>query len=373
MHRLPGGSVPLRSQIPSMTRASHTAARPSALLQFSILGYVGIVLVASLYPFTGGRVPEMPWLVTQFTEWPRYYTYTDMVMNVMAYLPFGLLLTLWLGMRMRMMPAASYAVVTAALFSLLVEVVQAGMPTRVPSGLDVFCNATGALIGAWITLLSGTRPRGAGPVARWRAQAIIPGAAGDAMIVLLVLWVVMQFKPDHWLFALGDVRHLSLSPDHPSLPDGYRTFEMAVAAAGTAALAGAVGFVTPGRRWPWFALLLLSGLVLRSLASLLFFRTGTLVQWMTPGNLAGLALGLLLAAGILRQGIRVAGLAGVAATVILAMLVNAAPTAELAHPLPVELWRQSHLRSVAGAAQALAVLWPALAVWTTLTARTFAR
>lgn len=356
-----------------MTRAPHIAARPSALLQFATLGYVGIVLVASLYPFSGGRVPALPWLVTQFTEWPRYYTYTDMVMNVMAYLPLGVLFTLWLGTRTRMMEAASYAVMTAALLSLGVEIVQAGMPTRVPSGLDVICNATGALIGAWITLLTGVRPREAGPVTRWRAQAIIPGAAGDAMIVLLALWVVMQFKPDHWLFALGDVRHLSLSPSHPGIPEGYRAFEVAVAAAGTAVLAGAVGFVTPRGRWPWFLLLIAAGLILRSLASLLFFRTGTLVQWMTPGNLTGLALGLVLAAGILRQGIRVAGLAGVAATVILAMLVNAAPTADVAHPLPVELWRQSHLRSVAGAAQALAMLWPALAVWTTLTARTFMR
>lgn len=352
-----------------MTRTPHAAARPSVLLQFATLGYVGIVLVASLYPFSGGRVPALPWLVTQFTEWPRYYTYTDVVMNVMAYLPIGLLVTLWLSTRMRMIHAASYAVMTGMLLSFAVEIIQAGMPTRVPSGLDVFCNATGTLVGAWITLLAGARPRDAGTVARWRAEAVIPGAAGDAMIVLLVLWVLVQFKPDHWLFALGDLSHLSLSPGHPGTPRGYRLFEAAVAAAGTVVLAGGVAFAAPRSRWPWFLTLLVLGLVLRSAASLLFFRTGTLLQWMTPGNLAGLSIGLVLAGGILRQGVRTAGLAGLTATVALAALVNAAPTPDLTPALPVELWRQSHLRSIAGAAQALAVLWPALTIWAMLNAR----
>lgn len=345
-----------------MTRTPHSPARPSALLQFAAVGYVGIVLIASLYPFAGGRVPDPAWLWTQFSEWPRYYTYTDMVMNVGAYVPVGMLVARWLAYRFAMVQAAGYAVMTGIALCVCVEFVQAGMPTRVPSGLDVFCNSTGTLIGAWLALLMGVRRAEGGALDVWRRAHVGPGISGDAMLLLLVLWVAVQFKPDHWLFAVGDVSHRSLSPGIAAAHAQYGSFETAIAMAGTIALAATVGTVARRRRWTWILLLVLAGLVVRSLASLLFFRGGTLVLWMTPGNLTGLAIGLVAAFGVSRLPASLARPIAILAIVATAVLVNAVPVAQTAQPVPVELWRQSHLRSVAGAAQALAVLWPLLAV-----------
>ena len=54
--------------------------------------YVGLIVYASLYPFTGWRVPGHPPLAFLTAPWWRWWTGFDVVSNLLGYLPLGALL-----------------------------------------------------------------------------------------------------------------------------------------------------------------------------------------------------------------------------------------------------------------------------------------
>jgi len=61
------------------------------------LGYVALVVYASLFPFSGWRDQGIaPWSFL-LAPWPRYWTGFDVVSNLLGYVPLGLLLTLALA------------------------------------------------------------------------------------------------------------------------------------------------------------------------------------------------------------------------------------------------------------------------------------
>ena len=72
----------------------------------------------------------------------------DFVANILMFAPIGLLLVLLLGARRWVV-----ALVAAVAFTVLIEVVQLGIPSRVADVNDVLLNAGGALLGVLAGLL----------------------------------------------------------------------------------------------------------------------------------------------------------------------------------------------------------------------------
>ena len=68
-------------------------ARSSRLVAYLSLAYLLLVVYASLYPFADWRVPNDEAARFLFTGWPSYIVASDVVLNVLAYVPLGLLLT----------------------------------------------------------------------------------------------------------------------------------------------------------------------------------------------------------------------------------------------------------------------------------------
>ena len=170
-------------------RPSTRFARRSAFVRYASAAYVAVVVYASLYPLTGWRMPSYELLWVRLAEWPRFYTYSDVFLNVLAYAPLGLLVTLMLRTRFTGMHAATLAMVFATTVSFLLEVMQAWVPARVPSALDVFCNAVGGLVGAWIGLAVAEPLLRDGKISLWRERRLVPGAGADVGLTLLALWL----------------------------------------------------------------------------------------------------------------------------------------------------------------------------------------
>ena len=122
-------------------------ARRSRLVGYLTVTYLVLVVYTSLHPFSEWRAPAQEVRIFLTAPWPAYFTWTDLILNVLAYVPVGLLLTLVLMAFLRAFPAAALAIMLGISMSLAIEVVQVFLPGRIPSNADLLCNALGTVIG----------------------------------------------------------------------------------------------------------------------------------------------------------------------------------------------------------------------------------
>jgi VanZ family protein len=168
----------------------------------SLLVWLLLLCYASLYPFLSMRLPGWD-AVAGFFMAPRYIIRSDIAFNIAAYVPLGMLATLYFRQG-EGRHAVAKAIALGAGFSLAMEALQLFVPHRVASPLDLAANTGGALLGALVfvdpvySVL--TRPLGA-----LREAVIIPGAWGDAGLVLVMLWLLAQLNPALPFFGAGDI------------------------------------------------------------------------------------------------------------------------------------------------------------------------
>ena len=303
-------------------------ARSSTLVRYLAVAYLALVVHASLYPFSGWRVPADSATAFVVADWPFYVTAPDIILNVLGYFPLGLLLTLILMDRMPGSAAAGLGVLAGTTVSFILELLQACLPTRIPSNVDLLSNATGAMLGAGIALAFGSRWLLSGELYRLRGRYFQPGAATDIGFVLLGIWLMTQLNAEIWLFGNGDLRHLVPGEVGVSYSaDSYRYLEAGVAALN---FTGVACLITAMARSVRSAALALAGLTtlalgLKSIASAALFIPGNAKLWLTQGSMLGLAAGVI--AWLLLARLSRPALTG-AAIVFLALgtlLVNLAP------------------------------------------------
>ncbi len=324
---------------------------------------IGVLIVyACLHPFTGWRDTGLPVFDYLRQPWPRYYTLTDLTVNVLGIVPFSFALVAAMPSRLSRGGAVLAAILTTLLLSLSVETLQNFLPSRVPSNLDVGCNTLGGVLGA----LAGGRwsgrlfdPRSG--LTRWRKRRIVPGHVGEIGLVVLGLWLLTLLTPESLLFATGDLRRLFDLPTPLQFnPTRFVKVEAAIAASQLVAVGLTARCImrdfTP---WP-IVLLVLLGLGAKTLASATFFAPGDPLHWATPGGQIGLGAGAaLLGLCLLLPARSHAMLAGMALLVGTA-LVNLAPENPFL-PSDAALIRQGNFLNFHGLTQLTASLWPFIA------------
>jgi VanZ family protein len=173
-----------------------TSAWPLALI------YAGLIVYASLFPFSNWRDQGVvPWFFL-IAPLPRYWTVFDVVANLLGYMPLGFFLVLSALRTGRTRYALRMAVLAASALSLLMESLQVYLPNRVPSNLDLMLNVAGGALGA----LSAWSLEKLGVLQRWsrfRANWFVPDARGG--LVLLALWPLALLFPTSIPFGLGQV------------------------------------------------------------------------------------------------------------------------------------------------------------------------
>jgi VanZ family protein len=169
----------------------------------SIAVWALLLAYASLYPFWPLRVPSPDALAAFFLA-PRYPSRSDVIYNVLAYVPLGLLLCIYFRQSRPGWPATWRAVAAAAAFSLSMEAAQFFVPNRVATLYDLLANAAGALAGTLVFYdpLYSTVTR---PLGEFRENTLIRGEWGDAGLVLVTLWLIAQLNPALPFFGAGDI------------------------------------------------------------------------------------------------------------------------------------------------------------------------
>jgi VanZ family protein len=333
---------------------------PSSLARYLYGAYALLVIYASLHPFSGwvdNGVPSFAFLAAPL---PRYITAFDVIANIVAYVPLGLLGVLALYPRLRGSTAAAASLGIAVFISLCMEALQTYLPSRIPSNLDVASNAAGALAGAVAgATLTQQLLRDEG-VQALRYQLFHPGSRTDLGLVLLGLWLLSQLSPETLLFGNGDLRELFQTPGGElHRAEVFIRAEAAVAGANTLAvclfLSILVRYGQPLR--PLMFAVVAVALLVRSFAYGLLFGPAESLLWLTPGAMYGVAAGAAIAA--IAAGFSapvrtaLAGLALMAATAV----VNLAPENPYLAMFLAE-WRQGHFLNFTGLTRVVSGLWP---------------
>ena len=355
-----------------------SSASPLALL------YAALIVYASLYPFSGWRVPGVPLLSFLVAPWPHWWTSFDLVSNLLGYLPLGALL---FGALVRTGtpsgPALALAVGAGTMLSLGLEFTQNFLPQRVASNLDLALNALGTLIGVALAWLI---HRGGG-VERWQAARdrwFIGRSAGG--LALLLLWPLGLLFPLPVPLGMGQVlRHIvqgavELVEGTPAEAWFTQWFEAwGVAAARGVALAPASEFalVTFGLLAPcliaftvsrpgWRRVVLVLGAAAlggaaTTLSTALNFGPEHALAWNTPRVLAAWVTAAVLAILLSVVPRRAAAVLGLIVVTALVTLVTQAPS-DPYFADSLQAWEQGRFIRFHGAARWVGWFWPYAAI-----------
>jgi hypothetical protein len=240
------------------------------------------------------------------------------------------------------------------------ETLQNFLPTRVASNIDLAVNSLGALLGALAGMRWGQALFAPGRgLARWRERYITDGLTGDAGLILIMLWLLVQLTPNHLLFPGGEWRKLlGIAPPLPFAAGRLIAFETAQ----TASMLVAVGLFARctlhiSGKTLLMALLTL-GIGARTLASVYWLMPSAPLAWVTPG--AG--YGLLIGGGLLVLALylpRVAQHALAGTTLLMAsMLINMMPESPYILNSGPSVIRSGNYSNFYGLCRLVAALWP---------------
>ncbi len=365
------------ARIPRLPAGASAHPRESSALALTIV-FTGLVIYASLYPFSGWTWPAgQPLSALLVLRWPRYHGGFDDWSNFVGYMPLGALVYAS-GLRSgwRPLAAGAVALVFPSALSWTMEFTQHFLPTRYSSLMDWALNSLGAATG--LSLAVAVHSTGAG--LHWstlRERWFVPHS-GTA-IALLVLWPVGFLYPSTVPFGQGvswerlQVAAYDLLSDHPLAPWfdwlwaslGENSGTMSKAAEGLAVALGLLGpclvafaIARPGwRRAAIVPLAVVVGLAANTLSAALNFGPVHALGWVTSTVPVGLALGALLAFGCMFLGPRPAAALGLVALSVNVALVAQAPS-DPYYADSLQAWEQGKFIHFHGLAQWVGWLWP---------------
>lgn len=195
--------------VTSRTTTPHASRVTSSHLMpfLALLVYVLLIMYGSLYPMSGWHTPEQSLWSLLSGPWPRYISRSDILVNVVVYIPVGALLTWWLHRRLPLLLAIFLATLGGIALSIGMEYLQTYLPSRVASKLDVWVNGAGSLIGAVAAWLISLFTRPDSRLFKLRHSWFLPGRLVDVGLAVLALWASFQAGALFLSIDFGHMRH----------------------------------------------------------------------------------------------------------------------------------------------------------------------
>ncbi len=356
-----------------------TPLTASAFARASLLVYALLIMYASWYPFSNWRSNGLPPLAFLGAPLPHYWTMFDLITNIIAYVPFGILAVFALYPRIRGIAAFLLALLSGILLSGVMETVQTFLPNRVSSNLDLLTNTGGVFIGtlAGVFLMPTFLEQSRLVLLRrrWFTHEASRG------LIVIGLWPLAQIYPQGYLLGHGQIAPILSDwlSDWLSMPidlsaairhskqltvEQYWLSEAIITACGlTSALLTLLCMLRP--RGPKMALALLAlatAITVKSMASALLFSPDNAFAWWTPGAEGGLLLGIAMVSGLIFAP-PVAQRRVAALTLMVSLFVINAVPANPYFVATLQTWVQGKFLNFNGAAQFLSLMWPLVALW----------
>jgi VanZ family protein len=338
------------------------------------LAYLVLVVYASLFPFEGWRNQGLSAFEFLSAALPRYWTGFDVFVNVLGYVPLGLLLALALALRLPTLWALSVAILVCSAVSLALEAAQTYLPGRVPSNLDWSLNTGGAGLGAIASHLL-QRCGWLAAWQEWKRRWLVGEPRGA--LVLLALWPLALVFPAALPFGLGQIASwldlpLAMLVDLMGLAWSHSNaaFDASAMSGATEWTCIVIGLLVPCllaysimvAKWARAVMLLgivCIGLVMMALSSTLSFGPIHAWVWLTPNVQLAIVCTLVAGVGLLwcpRKVCLVMVLVGLVFQ--LSVLNNTPINSYLGQNLLA--WEQGRFARFHGLSQWLAAVWPYL-------------
>lgn len=327
------------------------------------IGFALFIVYASLSPFSGWREQGIDFIEVLKLPLLRTYTAFDAILNLLSYLPFGLLLGLTFRARLGAAASLLCACLLGMLLSASMEYLQMYLPMRTSSNLDLITNSSGTLLGALIALSMTHWTRSYERLTDWRDQAFLHGKTMDFGLALLVLWMFGQINPS--LPMLGNV-FISEIAHQPFAVHADTPFDVWESAAVMLNLL-MVGTLlltllrNPATVLKALLLVLVSVAVVKFVTAAVLLKSSAMLLWVNSEAMLGILLGstlLFVTRHYIRPNIIHLGVLQTLGYLVIAHLVLDSSTPSAA--MSIYHWHYGHLLNYNGLAQTITLVFPVL-------------
>jgi len=330
------------------------------------LCYALFIVYASLSPFTGWREQGMNF--TEVLGAPLLLTYTafDAALNLLSYLPFGLLAGMALHARFGSLPSVIAGLCLGVLLSASMEYLQMYLPARISSNMDLLSNGAGALLGTLLAVSITSWAWFFTRLTRWRSGLFHQGKEMDFGLVLLALWMFGQINPS--LPMLGNV-FISEVARQPFVTLPHNPFDWWESGAVALNLSMLGVLMLTLLRLPRniiAALLTVLSVValVKFIIAAVLLKSWALLLWINSEAVMGMLLGMLLLISILWLPRAAVISCGAAVSMTYFVIVNFVfDSNDPAAAMSVYHWNYGHLLNYNGLAQTIGLIFPLLLIF----------
>ena len=335
----------------------------AGLRRYLMAGYVLFIVYASLTPFSGWQEQGLEFSAVLSAPLAQTYTLFDVIINLLAYLPLGLLLGL--NLRMRLAPGWSVllAVSSSLVLSAAMEYAQMYLPTRTSSNLDMLSNTLGALAGVLLALRIAPSAWFALHLTRWRMYFFHRGSAVDFGLALTALWMFVQINPSLPMLGNVFISEVAHQPFAMASLAPFKWLECAAVVLNLLMLGALLLTLLRQRRDAVIAVVTLLGMValVKFIAAALLLKSWALLLWLNSEAMLGLLIGLLLLyAGMWLSHRATLVLSGAVALGHLFIAFFVLDGNDPASARSIYHWHYGHLLNYNGLSQTIALSFPFL-------------
>lgn len=347
-------------QIPRHALANKPSPRLSLWL---LLVYFLFIVYASLSPFTGWR--DAAFSFSEVLQQPLLQTYTgfDALLNVVSYIPLGLLLGLSLRVRWGVLTSLILACCLGLALSASMECLQMYLPSRTSSNLDLLTNASGSFLGALLAL-SVIRWTGLyDALAHRREQIFRQGKTMDFGLALLALWMFGQCNPSLPMLGNVFISALEHQPFAAIKASPFEAWESVAVLLNLLMLGGLLLTLLRNKNQLMQILLAVLGSValLKFSTAVVLLKSSAMLLWVNSEAMLGILLGSVLL--VLMRALAQSALLLVAGSVSLSYLLVAHGILDSGTPaaaMSIYHWHYGHLLNYNGLAQTITLVFPVL-------------
>ena len=327
------------------------------------IGYALFIVYASLSPFSGWREQGLDFL--EVLGEPLRYTYTafDAAVNLLSYLPFGLLAGLALRARCGALASVILGLCLGAMLSAGMEYLQMYLPARISSNMDLLANSAGALLGALLAMSMASWTWLLVRLTHWRSGLFHQGKEMDFGLALLALWIFGQINPSLPMLGNVFISEVARQPFAALTPVPFDWWESGAVTLNLLMLGTLLLTLlrTPRNAVAALPVILSVVALVKFVMAAALLKSWALLLWINSEAVLGMLLGMALLFAMLSLPRSVAIIFGAAVALAYFAVVNFVfgdntPAAAMS----VYHWHYGHLLNYNGLAQTISLVFPLL-------------